>query len=174
MKTREDHRRIQSDPNSEFTRLELSYATPPFTQPPSPTAPYNIDKACHQQILVFPSIPPFLSNVCHRKPSFRRVARLWLLAMICIGTCPTNLRVFWLLALSLHFISSAERKIVPAHGKALIDTQISIAVPIGTYGRVAPRSGLGSVLFFILNKSTFNSIPIFSVEIYDRHWSWGN
>jgi dUTPase len=24
-----------------------------------------------------------------------------------------------------------------------VDTQISIAVPAGTYGRVAPRSGLG-------------------------------
>lgn len=39
---------------------------------------------------------------------------------------------------------SAERKVIPAHGKALIDTQISIAVPVGTYGRVAPRSGLAS------------------------------
>ncbi|KAI0761711.1 dUTPase-like protein [Irpex lacteus] len=39
---------------------------------------------------------------------------------------------------------SAENKIVPAHGKALIDTQISVAVPAGTYGRVAPRSGLAS------------------------------
>ncbi|PFH52621.1 hypothetical protein AMATHDRAFT_139508 [Amanita thiersii Skay4041] len=39
---------------------------------------------------------------------------------------------------------SAENKVVPAHGKALVDTQISIAVPIGTYGRVAPRSGLAS------------------------------
>ncbi|KAI0092455.1 dUTPase-like protein [Irpex rosettiformis] len=39
---------------------------------------------------------------------------------------------------------SAEQKVVPAHGKALIDTQISIAVPAGTYGRVAPRSGLAS------------------------------
>jgi dUTPase len=38
---------------------------------------------------------------------------------------------------------SAERKVVPAHGKALVDTQLSIAVPPGTYGRVAPRSGLG-------------------------------
>ncbi|GJJ07820.1 hypothetical protein Clacol_002025 [Clathrus columnatus] len=37
---------------------------------------------------------------------------------------------------------SAEEKIVQAKGKALIDTQISIAVPFGTYGRVAPRSGL--------------------------------
>ncbi|KAF9452171.1 dUTP diphosphatase [Macrolepiota fuliginosa MF-IS2] len=39
---------------------------------------------------------------------------------------------------------SAEKKVVPAHGKALIDTQISVAVPPGTYGRVAPRSGLAS------------------------------
>ena len=39
---------------------------------------------------------------------------------------------------------SAEGKTVPAHGKALIDTQLSIAVPLGTYGRVAPRSGLAS------------------------------
>ncbi|KAG6828683.1 hypothetical protein H0H93_014794 [Arthromyces matolae] len=39
---------------------------------------------------------------------------------------------------------SAEDKIIPARGKALVDTQLSIAVPAGTYGRVAPRSGLGS------------------------------
>jgi len=36
----------------------------------------------------------------------------------------------------------AVKTIIPARGKALIDTQISIAVPAGTYGRVAPRSGL--------------------------------
>lgn len=41
------------------------------------------------------------------------------------------------------FCDSAESKVIPAGGKALIDTQISIAVPVGTYGRVAPRSGLG-------------------------------
>ncbi|KDR83435.1 hypothetical protein GALMADRAFT_235574 [Galerina marginata CBS 339.88] len=39
---------------------------------------------------------------------------------------------------------SAEKKLVPARGKALVDTQLSIAVPAGTYGRVAPRSGLAS------------------------------
>lgn len=39
---------------------------------------------------------------------------------------------------------SAERKVIPAHGRALVDTQLSIAVPAGTYGRVAPRSGLGT------------------------------
>ncbi|GAA5908051.1 hypothetical protein JCM6882_000212 [Rhodosporidiobolus microsporus] len=41
-------------------------------------------------------------------------------------------------------ISSAEDKVVPAQGKALISTGLSIAVPEGTYGRVAPRSGLAS------------------------------
>ncbi|KAF8665603.1 hypothetical protein AX16_000059 [Volvariella volvacea WC 439] len=39
---------------------------------------------------------------------------------------------------------SAERTIISARGKAAIDTQISVAVPPGTYGRVAPRSGLAS------------------------------
>ncbi|OCF30801.1 deoxyuridine 5'-triphosphate nucleotidohydrolase [Kwoniella heveanensis CBS 569] len=39
---------------------------------------------------------------------------------------------------------SAEEKVVPARGKALVDLQLSIAVPEGTYGRIAPRSGLAS------------------------------
>ncbi|GAA5955736.1 hypothetical protein JCM8115_006838 [Rhodotorula mucilaginosa] len=39
---------------------------------------------------------------------------------------------------------SAEDKSVPAQGKALISTGLAIAVPEGTYGRVAPRSGLAS------------------------------
>jgi dUTP pyrophosphatase len=33
---------------------------------------------------------------------------------------------------------------IPAKGKALIELDISIAVPANTYGRVAPRSGLAS------------------------------
>jgi dUTP pyrophosphatase len=41
-------------------------------------------------------------------------------------------------------VNSAESKTIPARGKALVDTQISIAVPAGTYGRIAPRSGLAS------------------------------
>lgn len=31
---------------------------------------------------------------------------------------------------------------IPAHGQSLISTDLSIIVPIGTYGRIAPRSGL--------------------------------
>jgi dUTPase len=45
-------------------------------------------------------------------------------------------------------IYSAEDKSVPKRGKAVVDTQLSIAVPEGTYGRVAPRSGLGMYLVF--------------------------
>ncbi|KAI2635940.1 deoxyuridine 5'-triphosphate nucleotidohydrolase [Xylaria nigripes] len=37
---------------------------------------------------------------------------------------------------------SSQATTVPARGKALVDTDIAIAVPAGTYGRVAPRSGL--------------------------------
>ncbi|THH01882.1 hypothetical protein EW026_g916 [Hermanssonia centrifuga] len=40
--------------------------------------------------------------------------------------------------------TARNKKVIPARGKALINTQISIAVPAGTYGRVAPRSGLAS------------------------------
>ena len=36
---------------------------------------------------------------------------------------------------------------IPARGKALVSTDLSIATPEGTYGRVAPRSGLASKNF---------------------------
>lgn len=39
-------------------------------------------------------------------------------------------------------LSSAEDTVIPARGKGLAKTDIAIAVPAGTYGRVAPRSGL--------------------------------
>ncbi|KAG2666637.1 hypothetical protein I3843_15G071500 [Carya illinoinensis] len=39
-------------------------------------------------------------------------------------------------------LSSATEVKVPARGKALVSTDLSIAVPEGTYARVAPRSGL--------------------------------
>ncbi|KAJ0980400.1 hypothetical protein J5N97_008655 [Dioscorea zingiberensis] len=39
-------------------------------------------------------------------------------------------------------LSSAVETKVPAHGKALVPTDLSIAIPEGTYARIAPRSGL--------------------------------
>ncbi|QSZ28835.1 hypothetical protein DSL72_003340 [Monilinia vaccinii-corymbosi] len=41
-------------------------------------------------------------------------------------------------------IYAAKETVVPAKGKVLVDTDISMAVPEGTYGRIAPRSGLAS------------------------------
>ncbi|KAL1813682.1 hypothetical protein DCAR_0626047 [Daucus carota subsp. sativus] len=39
-------------------------------------------------------------------------------------------------------LSSAQEIKVPARGKALVPTDLSIAIPEGTYARIAPRSGL--------------------------------
>ena len=66
-------------------------------------------------------------------------------------------------------LSSAETKVIPARGKALVDTQISVAVPAGTYGRVAPRSGLGvwSTTLLPLPDLLY---PSSSLQVYDRHW----
>ncbi|GLC34797.1 hypothetical protein PLESTM_000241000 [Pleodorina starrii] len=44
-------------------------------------------------------------------------------------------------------LASAEETVVPARGKVLVKTDISIRVPKGTYGRVAPRSGLAAKNF---------------------------
>lgn len=42
---------------------------------------------------------------------------------------------------------AAESKVIPARGQAMVDLGISMAVPVGHYGRVAPRSGLGEYWF---------------------------
>lgn len=39
-------------------------------------------------------------------------------------------------------LRSAYRCVIPARGKELVKTDIQVEVPAGTYGRVAPRSGL--------------------------------
>ncbi|GMG18847.1 unnamed protein product [Ambrosiozyma monospora] len=37
---------------------------------------------------------------------------------------------------------SSEKTMIPAKGQGLVSTDLSVIVPDGTYGRVAPRSGL--------------------------------
>lgn len=41
-----------------------------------------------------------------------------------------------------HDLSSAYDAVVPARGHVLVKTDLSIDIPWGTYGRIAPRSGL--------------------------------
>ncbi|RMZ86921.1 hypothetical protein DV736_g5855, partial [Chaetothyriales sp. CBS 134916] len=46
-----------------------------------------------------------------------------------------------------HDLYASRATVIPAHGKALVSTDISVACPPGTYGRVAPRSGLAAKHF---------------------------
>ena len=39
-------------------------------------------------------------------------------------------------------LSSAQQLLIPVNGRAVVQTDISLSVPKGTYGRIAPRSGL--------------------------------
>ncbi len=39
-------------------------------------------------------------------------------------------------------LCSVSNLTIPTHGKALVPTGLAIATPPGTYGRIAPRSGL--------------------------------
>jgi deoxyuridine 5'-triphosphate nucleotidohydrolase len=41
-------------------------------------------------------------------------------------------------------LSAVAATTVPAHGKAIVKTGLSIATPLGTYARIAPRSGLAA------------------------------
>jgi len=43
-----------------------------------------------------------------------------------------------------HLSHSSTNVVVPARGRALVPTDLSIRVPDGTCGRIAPRSGLGN------------------------------
>ena len=52
---------------------------------------------------------------------------------------------------------SIEDSLVPARGKALIATGISMAIPIGNYGRIAPRSGLAVKNFIDVGAGVIDS-----------------
>lgn len=39
-------------------------------------------------------------------------------------------------------IYASEPTVIPANGRALVSTALAIICPLGTYGRIAPRSGL--------------------------------
>uniref|UniRef100_A0A4W3GEU8 dUTP diphosphatase n=1 Tax=Callorhinchus milii TaxID=7868 RepID=A0A4W3GEU8_CALMI len=49
--------------------------------------------------------------------------------------------------MALNVVCSAYDYIIPPQDKAIVKTDIQIALPPGCYGRVAPRSGLASKYF---------------------------
>ena len=63
---------------------------------------------------------------------------------------------------------SAEDKVIPAQGKVLVDTQISIATPPGTYGRIAPRSGLATKHMIATGAGVIDSDKDFEIKRGDR------
>ena len=79
-------------------------------------------------------------------------------------------------------LSSVETTVIPARGRALIDTGIAISLPSDCYGRVAPRSGLAvrcgiDVLAGVVDSSYRGSIRVllfnntdtsFAVNVGDR------
>ncbi|KAL0438556.1 UNVERIFIED_CONTAM: Deoxyuridine 5'-triphosphate nucleotidohydrolase [Sesamum latifolium] len=72
-------------------------------------------------------------NKAHEIPPFLRVKKLSEKAILPSRGSPLS---------AGYDLSSAVETKVPARGKALIPTHLRIAVPEGTYARVAPRSGL--------------------------------
>ena len=54
---------------------------------------------------------------------------------------------------------------VPARGKAVVKTDIAIAIPPGTYARIAPRSGLAVKHFIDTGK------PLYS-HAHAARWPW--
>lgn len=39
-------------------------------------------------------------------------------------------------------LAAAHALIIPAHGKGIVKTDLAMEIPVGLYGRVAPRSGM--------------------------------
>ena len=68
-------------------------------------------------------------------------------------------------------VSSAVKTVVPANGKALVALNIAIAVPPGTYGRVAPRSGLGASSYRPAVHPLMSN-GYHSFQVLDPHGSW--
>lgn len=92
----------------------------------------------------FPSRPKIISQ--RPRPDTRKSDVCWLRPLLVSPRLPTRQSCCAVDSYSLWMlISSAENTVVPAKGKALIATDLSIACPPGTYGRVAPRSGLGTI-----------------------------
>ena len=67
----------------------------------------------------------------------------WFLSLQCSWRVPTCFQVPSPPVLAAGYdLSSAQQLVIPVNRRALIQTDISLGVPKGTYGRIAPRSGL--------------------------------
>ena len=54
-------------------------------------------------------------------------------------------------------ISAASGCVIPAHGKGSVDTSLAVLLPLGTYARIAPRSGLACQHFIDVGAAVIDS-----------------
>lgn len=64
---------------------------------------------------------------------------------------------------------SVHETVVPAKGKALVKTGLSVAVPTGNYARIGSKL---SISMNVLNTIFISSSLRISMEKFHRHWSW--
>ena len=62
-------------------------------------------------------------------------------------------------------LTSAYECVVPARGKALIKTDLEMAIPEGCYGRIAPRSGLAWKNFIDTGAGVFAAEPSYGPPV---------
>ena len=74
-----------------------------------------------------------------------------------------------------HDLYAQKAKIIPARGQAIIGTGIAIGLPLGTYGRIAPRSGLAAKHALAINAGVIDAdyageVKVILVNLSDQDY----
>ncbi|KKZ62217.1 dUTP pyrophosphatase [[Emmonsia] crescens] len=117
-------------PNSPLAKRPKTTAMAPTTESAAAPAPSETPTTT--------STTPAVSSLSQSKPPPLMVKKLVPTARV-----PTRGSAF----AAGYDLYCAKAIVIPAKGKGLVDTGLAIAVPEGTYGRIAPRSGLASKHF---------------------------
>ncbi|KAJ6815180.1 guanine nucleotide-binding protein subunit beta isoform X1 [Iris pallida] len=123
------------------------FPSPIFKQPPSPLSPFTISTrmaAANGTSSVAEEPPLKIQKLSHEQEESQSQSRPPPPPLLKIKKLSENaITPSRASSLSAGYdLSSAVETKVPARGKALVPTDLSIAVPDGTYARIAPRSGL--------------------------------
>ncbi|KEZ44209.1 DUTP diphosphatase [Scedosporium apiospermum] len=118
---------------------EKTMTAPTATSPPvSPPA-----KRVKTDNIANISNPPTANDSASHNPTMEQIPPLLIKKLSDKARLPTRGSAF----AAGYDIYASKDTVIPSRGKALVDTDISMAIPAGTYGRIAPRSGLASKHF---------------------------